>query len=176
MKIVFFTYHVWRSERRAGFHHLAKSFYDFGWEVLFFTTGLSWISSLQGNKRLNYYGIHERNKLIEELPNFISYLHFTPFHSIGFKYSFSNLLLHPLVASYPVFSFDQTHDFISKADLLVFESADGLLLIDQIANINTKARKVYRMSDLLTVLRKHPISTQYEKKYWDFFRKHVQQI
>ena len=169
MKIVFFTYHVWRSERRAGFHHLAKSFYNFGWEVLFFTTGLSWISSLQGNKRLNYYGTHERNKLIEELPNFISYLHFTPFHSIGFKYSFSNLLLHPLVASYPGFSFDQTHDFISKADLLVFESADGLLLIDKIANINTKARKVYRMSDLLTVLRKHPISTKYEKKYWDFF-------
>ena len=25
------------------------------------------------------------------------------------------------------------------------------------------------MSDLLTVLRKHPISTKYEKKYWDFF-------
>ena len=25
------------------------------------------------------------------------------------------------------------------------------------------------MSDLLTVLRKHPVSTKYEKKYWDFF-------
>ena len=169
MKIVFFTYHVWRSERRAGFHHLAKSFYDFGWEVLFFTTGLSWISSLQRNKRLNYYSAHERNKLVKELPNFHSYLHFTPFHSIGFKQSLINLLIQPLVETYPLSSFNQTHDFIGEADLLIFESADGLLLIDQIADINKKARKVYRMSDLLTVLRKHPISTKYEKKHWDFF-------
>ena len=169
MKIVFFTYHVWRSERRAGFHHLAKSFHDFGWKVLFFTTGLSWISSLQGNKRLNYYSTHERNKLVEELPNFYSYLHFTPFHSIGFKQSLINLFIQPLVESYSLFSFDQTHDFISEADLLIFESADGLLLIEQITDINKNARTVYRMSDLLTVLRKHPVSTKYEKKYWDFF-------
>ena len=169
MKIVFFTYHVWRSERRAGFHHLAKSFHDFGWEVLFFTTGLSWISSLQRNKRLNYYSAHERNKLVKELPNFYSYLHFTPFHSIGFKQSLVNLLIQPLVETYPLSSFNQTHDFIGEADLLIFESADGLLLIDQIAGINKKARKVYRMSDLLTVLRKHPISIKYEKKYWDSF-------
>ena len=169
LKIVFFTYHVWRSERRAGFHHLAKSFHDFGWEVLFFTTGLSWISSLQGNKRLNYYSIHERNKLVEELPNFYSYLHFTPFHSIGFKQSLINLFIQPLVESYSLFSFDQTHDFISEADLLIFESADGLLLIEQITDINKNARTVYRMSDLLTVLRKHPVSTKYEKKYWNFF-------
>ncbi len=60
LKVVFFTYHVWRSERRAGFHHLAKSFHDFGWEVLFFTTGLSWLSFLQGNKRLDNYQVHER--------------------------------------------------------------------------------------------------------------------
>ena len=169
MKTVFFTYHVWRSERRAGFHHLAKSFHDFGWEVLFFTTGLSWISSLQRNRRLNYYSTHERNKLIKESPSFYSYLHFTPFHSIGFKQPFINLLIQPLVETYPFSSFNQTHDFIGEADLLIFESADGLLLIDQIADINKKARKVYRMSDLLTVLRKHPISTKYEKKYWDFF-------
>ena len=43
------------------------------------------------------------------------------------------------------------------------------MLIDQITDINKSARSVYRMSDLLTVLRKHPISTEYEKKYWDFF-------
>ena len=119
MKIAFFTYHVWRSERRAGFHHLAKSFHDFGWEVLFFTTGLSWISSLQGNKRLNYYSTHERNKLVEELPSFYSYLHFTPFHSIGFKQSLVNLLIQPLVETYPLSSFNQTHDFIGEADLLI---------------------------------------------------------
>ena len=169
MKVVFFTYHVWRSERRAGFHHLAKSFHDSGWEVLFFTTGLSWLSSLQGNKRLNNYQVHERKKLVEELPNFFSYLHFTPFHSVGFKQPLVNLLLQPLVASYNLFSFDCTHDFISNADLLVFESADGLLLIDRVSKINTKARKVYRMSDLLSVLRKHPTSIEHEKKHWNDF-------
>ena len=93
----------------------------------FFYNWFKLISSLQRNKRLNYYSTHERNKLIKESPSFYSYLHFTPFHSIGFKQSLVNLLIQPLVETYPLSSLKQTHDFIGEADLIIFESADGLL-------------------------------------------------
>jgi 2-beta-glucuronyltransferase len=162
--VTLLTYHTWRSKRRAGFHHIGKAFHENKWRVLFLTTGISLISLFQKDARLNGYSIKEFNTLLEEEKNLYSYIHFTPWHSVGLPSKSINQAISPFIKIYQNFKLDGIDLIIKNTDIFIFESSDGLFLFEKIVSKNQKAKYVYRMSDLLSVLRKHPSTLTLESK------------
>jgi len=162
--VTLLTYHAWRTKRRAGFHHLANAFRELGWRVLFFTVGLSWLSSLTRDFRLEPYSTSERNRLTEEENSLYGYLHYTPWHSVGVNNVVVDAATAPFVKQYSRFRFAEAEQLLQESELMLFESSDGLLLFDQLKRLNPEARMVYRMSDLLVTLRKHPWHHEVERR------------
>ena len=114
--VTLLTYHAWRSKHRAGFHHLAQAFRELGWRVLFFTVGLSWLSSLTRDFRLEPYSASERNRLTEEEDSLFGYLHYTLWHSVGVKNSVLDAITTPFVRQYPSFPFRDAEPLLQESD------------------------------------------------------------
>src|SRR5262245_40502738 len=62
-RVVLVTGHYLESKRKAGFHWLADAYWRAGWEVIFLTTAISWLSWLQRNYRMAYPILREANHL-----------------------------------------------------------------------------------------------------------------
>jgi 2-beta-glucuronyltransferase len=85
--VVLVTGHYWHSKRRAGFHWLADAYHRLGWQVLFFTASVSWLSYLRRDHRTLYGSFWEqRNKLWQVGEDFYSYVWFTPFHPANLRF------------------------------------------------------------------------------------------
>jgi 2-beta-glucuronyltransferase len=64
-KVVLVTLHYWGTKRQAGFHHLAHAYWSAGWDVLFLTVHISWLTRLRGiDGRLAYPVVQEANRII----------------------------------------------------------------------------------------------------------------
>ena len=162
-KAVLITGHYWKSKRRAGFHWLADAYERLGWEVLFFTAPLSWLSWLRRDYRLTYPELwRERNQLVRVRTRLWSFIWFTPFHPANMRSSLLNRLSYPLFSRYSSLSLGEAEEFVKKADLFVFESTPGLLLFERLRRLNGSARFVYRVSDDLRLLRNHPVVLEAE--------------
>ena len=165
-RVVLVTGHYWGSQRRAGFHWLADAYHRLGWEVLFFTSSLSWLSHLRGDFRLKYPDLrNNRNRLCQVMQNFHSFVWFTPFHPANLRSGFLNRLSSPLFKRYANFSLGEAEDWLRSADLFIFESTPGLLLFERFKRLNPGARFVYRVSDDLRLLKNHPIVIEAERKF-----------
>jgi 2-beta-glucuronyltransferase len=55
-------------------------------------------------------------------------------------------------------------DYLATADLVVFESGDVLLLFERVRRLAPQARLVYRVSDVLELVRAHPIVLEAERR------------
>lgn len=96
-RVVLVTGHYWYFKRWAGFHWLADAFHRLGWEVLFFTASLSWLSYIRHNHRLKYPMLWaQRNQLWLVAPGFFSYVWFTTFHPANLRIALFNRLSKPL--------------------------------------------------------------------------------
>lgn len=163
-RVVLVTGHYWYSKRRAGFHWLADAFHRLGWEVLFFTASLSWLSYVRRDHRLRYPSLwKERNRLIPSAPGFFSYVWFTPYHPANLRSNVLNHLSKALFARYGDLPLGPAEEWIRSADLIVFESTPGLLLFHRFKRLNPGARFVYRASDDLRLLKNHPLVLEMEK-------------
>lgn len=163
-RVVLVTGHYWHSKRRAGFHWLADAFHRLGWEVLFFTASLSWLSYLRRDYRLSYPSLwRERNQLSPAAAGLFSFVWFTPYHPANLRSGLLNRLSKPLFARYGDLPLGEAEEWIRSADLVIFESTPGLLLFWRFKRLNPGARFVYRASDDLRLLKNHPLVLEVEE-------------
>jgi 2-beta-glucuronyltransferase len=163
-RVVFVTSHYLDSQRKAGFHWLAESFWRAGWHVLFFTESISWLSLLRRDPRCRYPILRESRRLRYLRERFASYVWLTPFHPIHLRSGLLNRLGTPVLKLYPRFSLGEAEPEIARADLFVFDSDHGLFLFDRFKQLNPDARFVYRVSDDIRMMRHNPLLPAQEER------------
>lgn len=168
-RVTLVTGHYWKSKRKAGFHWLADAYRGLGWEVLFFTAPISFLSKTAGNYRFDYPIKEEKAKFLKKDPSLYSFIHYTPWHVVNLRSNLLNTITHPFTKLYEKYDFSRSHEFIEKSDLIIFESTAALLLFDKFKRLNSKAKFVYRMSDNLRMLKVHPSLIKYEESIIEKF-------
>jgi 2-beta-glucuronyltransferase len=158
------TGHYFESQRRAGFHWLAEALWQAGWEVIFVTTAISWMSWLQRNYRMTYPIFREAHQLRWVRERLGSYVWLTPWHPVDLRYSWLNQLADRLFARYGQFSLGLLAPLARQADMFIFESKPGLMLFDRLRQLNPHARLIYRVSDDLRLLRTHRVVLETESR------------
>ncbi len=158
MRIIVLSNHYYRSKRRSGFHFLADSLCKAGHEILFITTGLSWISYARGDYRTSYPGLREAHgRLIEERKGFLSYVHFTPWHPHTLILPQLDALTAPFMGLYAKMPLGPAEEMLRSADLFVYESCNALFLFEKCKAMAPGAKSLYRVSDDIRLLRSaHP--------------------
>jgi 2-beta-glucuronyltransferase len=158
------TGHYFDSKRKAGFHWLAEALWRAGWEVIFVTTAISWMSWLQRNYRMAYPIFREAHRLRWVRERLGSYVWLTPWHPVDLRYPWLNRLAHHLFARYGQLSLGALAPLARETDLFVFESKPGLMLFDRLRQLNPRARLIYRVSDDLRLLRTHRVVLDTESR------------
>lgn len=168
-RAVLFTGHYWASQRQAGFHWIARSLLNKGWEVLFFTAPISWFSVLRRDYRTQYPVYSERCELIQKENKLWSFVWFTPWHPVNLRSRFLNKLSYNSFANYGNLSLGEAKSFFENSNLLIFESNSVLFLVNRLKTICPDARMVYRVSDYLKLLGGHPVLIDLEKNLLPLF-------
>jgi 2-beta-glucuronyltransferase len=152
------------SKRKAGFHWIAKSLADIGWDVLFVTTPLSPFSLITGDHRWEYIAPEERN-VPKRINENISCFAYTPIYSPLSKTGiFIVDILSPLfIPLYRRIIPENLKKIVQDSDIIIFESTAAILLFGLICEINPRAKKVYRVSDSLEILKVHSSVLRYEE-------------
>lgn len=163
-RVVLITGHYWKSKRKAGFHWLADTFLRQGWEVVFFTAPISWLSVIRRDYRLEYPVVQEANQLQQVQPKMWSYVWFTLWHPANLRWDWLNYLACKLFRFYSEFPLGAVESMIQNADLIIFESTPALLLFERFKVLNPNAKFVYRVSDDLRLLRNHPVVLETEQQ------------
>lgn len=163
-RVIFVTSHYWDSHRKAGFHWLADAFWRAGWDVLFFTESISWLSWLRRDRRFSYPIFREANKLRPIRERMASYVWLTPFHPVNLRNKLLNRLSAPVLSCYQHFSLGAAQPEVARADLFVFDSDHGLFLFDRFKQLNPRARFVYRVSDDIRMMRHNPLLPAQEER------------
>ncbi|MBD2292149.1 glycosyltransferase [Anabaena sphaerica FACHB-251] len=163
-RVVLITGHYWSSKRKAGFHWLADAFLRQGWEVVFFTAPLSWLSVIRQDYRLDYPVLQEANKLQQVETTLWSYIWFTLWHPANLRLNVLNSLSHGLFRLYSHLPLGPVASMIEDADLFIFESTPAILLFESFKRINPSAKFIYRVSDDLRLLNNHPVVLETEQQ------------
>jgi len=163
-RVVFVTSHYLASDRKAGFHWLAESFWRAGWHVLFFTESVSWLSFLRRDARCKYPLFREAHRLCYVRERMAGYVWLTPFHPINMRWGVLNRLTAPVLRWYPHFSLGAAEPEIAQADLFVFDSDHGLFLFNRFKQLNPRSRFVYRVSDDIRMMRHNPLLPRQEEQ------------
>src|SRR5262249_4030313 len=100
-RVVLITAHYLESKRKSGFHWMADAFWRAGWDVLFFTESISWLSWLRSDPRFQYPIFRDANRLRLIRERLHSYVWFTPFHAGNLRWRLFNSLSRPLFRRYP---------------------------------------------------------------------------
>ncbi len=165
-RVFFVTGHYFESKRKAGLHWLAEAYWRAGWEVIFFTSAISWLSWLHRNHRMAYPIPREAHQLRWVREGLGSYVWFTPWHPINLRLWGLNHLAHGFFARYGRFPLGQAEALVRDADLFIFETIPGLELFERFRQLNPEARYVYRVSDDMRLLRHyHRVTIEAEERY-----------
>jgi 2-beta-glucuronyltransferase len=162
-RVVFVSGHYYESKRRAGFHWLAHAYWKAGWEVLFITTSISWLSRFRGDPRFKCPAMAERGRLKTVTDRLTSYVWFTPWHPAHLRLALANAFVSPLYRRYGALPLGPAADYVREADLVIMESTPGLMLFDQLKALAPSAYFIYRVSDDIRLLRIHPVVHAFEK-------------
>lgn len=162
------TQHYLESDSKAGFHWLADAFWRNGWEVYFFTCYISWMSWLRGRRRfpreVMWRATREARQLNWVKERLASYVWFTPWHPANMRLTWLNELTRPWFREYGNLRLGRIEDRLREVDLFIFEPTPGLMLYERFRGINDRARYVYRVSDDLRLLKRHPLLLDVEKE------------
>jgi len=157
-RVVLVSYHYYPSKRRAGFHFLADAYARLGWDVVFVTAPISWISRLGDDQRFQYPVRRDAGRLVSVAPSIHSFVHFTLFHPSNLRNGALNALAGPVYThGYSRLPLGPLKDELGKADLIIFESTSALLLEPRFRELAPQARIVYRVSDDMQSLGLHPV-------------------
>jgi 2-beta-glucuronyltransferase len=168
--VVLVTAHYLESKHKTGFHWMADALWRAGWDVLFFTESISWLSWLRGDSRFQYPIFQHANRLRRVAERLRGYVWFTPFHPGNLRVPLANKLSRPLFHGYPRLRLQPTAEHkIATANLIIFDSSHGLFLFDRFKRLNPDARFVYRVSDDLRLMNNHPLLLETEQRIADEF-------
>lgn len=162
-RVVLVSGHYFGSKRRAGFHHLAEAYWRVGWDVTFVTAGISSLSRLGGDYRFEYPVREEANRLVSVRERLSSFVLMARVHPRNLFLPAANRIAAPLFARYARTALGPLEEVVRRADLVIFESTAGLLLVERIRQIAAGARLVYRASDDLRMLGVHPLIVEAEE-------------
>lgn len=170
-RVILISEHYYESKRKAGFHFLAEAYWRAGWEVIFVTSYVSYLSLLRGESRFPKPLLRQIRKEAKQLKpvrdRFCSYVWFTPWHPLNFGYfhlGFLNRLSNPWFKHYGSLALGDLEDLLADVTLFIFESTPGLMLFDRFKHAKPEARFVYRVSDDLRMLRRNPVVLEAEER------------
>jgi len=164
-QVVLVTANYVESRRKTGFHWMADAFWRSGWDVLFFTESISWLSWLRNDQRFQYPIFRDANRLRRVRERLHSYIWFTPFNPGNLRLKMFNSLSRPVFRQYSTLLLKhQVARKIEGADLFVFDSTHGLFLFDRFKQMNPRARFVYRVSDDIPMMGNHPLLLETEER------------
>ena len=157
MNIVLLSNHWYPSPRKAGFHHLANSWYVQGHAITFATVGFSWISYLRRDFRTRYPGIWQARNVLQNIrPGLDSFVHFTPLHPHTTLIAPLDNLLAGFMTRYDRYPLGPLQERIRQADAVVYESNAALYLVRLCRSLAPQARHIYRVSDDIRTMRSTP--------------------
>jgi len=145
------------SKRRIGFHHLARAYQSLGWDVVFVTAPISFLSRLRGDYRFEYPVREEANRLVPVDERLRSFVLMTGWQPGNLRLPVANRLSSQLFRRYAQTPLGPLAGLLPEADLIVFEGTAALLLVPRFRELAPRARIVYRASDDLRRLRVHPL-------------------
>jgi 2-beta-glucuronyltransferase len=163
-RVVLISNHYFGSKRRAGFHFLAEAYRGLGWDVVFVTAPISWLSRLRRDPRFEYPVRREAGRMEPHGAGLSSYVLFTSFHPANLRVGVLNRLATPLYRRYGRGGLGALEPAVRDADLFLFESTPALLLAERFRDLNPRARFVYRVSDDVTLLGLHPLVVARERE------------
>ena len=150
------------SRRRIGFHHLASAYRHQGWDVVFVTAPISFLSRLRGDYRFGYPVREEANRLVPVDERLTSFVLMTRWQPGNLRLPLANRLSTELFRRYARVPLGPLSALLPDTDLLVFEGTAALLLLPRFRELAPRARIVYRASDDLRRLKVHPLLLQAE--------------
>lgn len=168
-RVVILSGHYYASKRRAGFQWLADAYWRAGYDVIFITTQISWISWLRRDRRFAYQIFREARKLLTRKNRFRTYVWFTPWHPSNLRNALLNRLTHRAARRYGWLSLGEVENELRDASMFVFESDLSLFLLPRLKKLVPTARFVYRVSDDLRLLRNHPALREVEMEFAPLF-------
>jgi 2-beta-glucuronyltransferase len=156
-RAVLITSHFWNSKRKAGFHHIADSLLKKDYEVLFLTGDVSYLRFIRKDYKNSLMEKSKYNTLLKESKNFSQFIKFTYLHPVNYKNELLNKLALPVIKNYSdkLKGENEINDFIKEADVIIFESFNGLFWFEHFKELNSKAKYIYRVSDDIRQLKKH---------------------
>lgn len=155
MKVTFITGHNWSTKRQGGFHKFAEGCVQNGIETVFFSFPRPYYGCFMHREDLNKDIISRLEKGIcgdvDGTENKILNVAFPTFR-IPDKFSkFLPDFLINWAATHSLKSFKSfAKKFLSGTDVFVFESCEGILLLDMVKKLFPNAKIAYRPSDPLT--------------------------
>ena len=150
------------SKRRTGFHHLGFAFQSLGWDVVFVTAPISFLSRLRHDYRFEYPVVEEANRLVQVRERLTSYVLMTWWQPGNLRSPLANRWSSRLFRRYAQIALGPLEALLPQTDLVVFEGTAALLLVERFRSLTPRARLVYRPSDDLRRLRVHPILLEAE--------------
>ena len=162
-RVVLISGHYLGSKRRAGFHNLAEAYWRLGWDVTFVTAAISTLSRFRGDYRFEYPVQAEANRLVAVRERLTSFVLLPWVHPGDLGSPLANRLATPLFARYARTPLGPLAEVLAAADVVIFESNASLLLVDQVREVASGARFVYRASDDLRGLGVHPLIVRAEE-------------
>lgn len=153
-KVIFLSQHALDSDRRAGFHWLAESFWLGGWDVVFVTTAISQVSKLRKDRRLAKRPPWGR--LVEIAPRLSMYIEPALIHPFKLDIPVVGTIATQLMSYYGTHLSDTLRTELASADMVIFESNASVLMFDAV-RAATDAVLVYRVSDDVRVIRNSPL-------------------
>lgn len=150
MKIVFITYHNWRTKRHGGFHALAEHACRAGHEVLFFSFSRPYYSYFMKDERLNaslMRSLTEGEKT-KVGTNYVTNITWPTFSLKGRLRRFTPNWLNTWLDTHSIHSFKTfSEKWLNNTDCFVLESNESILLYDYIKKYYPTAKITYRPSD-----------------------------
>ena len=150
------------SKRRIGFHHLARAYWDLGWDVVFVTAPISFLSRIRRDYRFEYPVLAEANRLVQVRERLTSFVLMTRWQPGNLRLPLANRLSAPVFRRYAHVPLGPLADVLPGTDLVVFEGTAALLLVERFRRLAPIARIVYRASDDLRRLKAHPLILEVE--------------
>lgn len=150
-KIVYITSHHWDTKRQGGFHKFAEFSADNGMETIFFSFPRPYYGYFMNREQLNPSLLKKLNKgKIYKTDSGNNILNIT-FSTFRIPDGIAKFLPDFIVNWLLIHSFKRIDKFLSRffynADFFVFESCEGIALLEKIRKTFPNARIIYRPSD-----------------------------
>lgn len=150
-KIVYITSHHWDTKRQGGFHKFAEFSADNGMETIFFSFPRPYYGYFMNREQLNPSLLKKLNKgKIYKTDSGNNILNIT-FSTFRIPDGIAKFLPDFIVNWLLIHSFKRIDKFLNhffyNADFFVFESCEGIALLEKIRKTFPNARIIYRPSD-----------------------------